>query len=609
MRDVLRKLNGILEKRAKQKLVVASLGSLVVSILDTFAIALVYPLVELATKGDDRSGVLRIVSDAFGNPSERTLLILLTLCVVGLFILKDLGSMAFSWWMTGFIFAERVRTSARLLRHFLTAPYTEVSRRSSAELLRAMDYSVMQVFNFTVSGLMYSVSNAMAIVAVAVALLLASPLPTLVAIAYFGVAALVYLRFVKPHATAAGVEMAEASLAGWRTAFAALGAIKELNIRGSQDHFVDRYESAQLRGAYAGRSSAFLAGLPRYMLEILFIIAVGLVLMMGAITSGGSSPNSLVGLLAIFVAAGFRMLPSVTGLLGSASNIKVGTPSLDLVHEEVVAAARSVRGTDEDGAPLPFTRLLRVQQVGFSYPGGARPVLDAVSIDVPHGTSVAIVGGSGAGKTTLVDLILGLHTPDSGRILVDGVDVADCKRQWQRNIGYVAQDVYVLDGTLAENIAFDQSPEDVDHVLLREVIEHAQLADLVAELPNGIDTYVGENGARLSGGQRQRIGIARALYRRPQLLVFDEATSSLDNETEHRISQTVASLHGVVTVVLVAHRLSSVRHADQIVFIKEGRVEVSGSFEEVRAGSRDFARLVELGSLDPDGRRESAPRP
>ena len=600
MPDVLVKLNGILARRAKQKLALATLGSLLVSILDTVAIALVYPLVNLATQGGgDRSGAVRFVADLLGNPSDRSLLILLTLCVVSLFILKDLGSMAFEWWMIGFVLGERVRTSARILRLFLTAPYTEVSRRSSAELLRAMDYSVMQVFNYTVNGLMYTVTNSIAILAVAVALLLVSPLPTLVAIAYFGVAAVVYLRLVKPRATAAGLEMTEASLAGWRTAFAALGAIKELNLRGTQEHFVRRYEDAQLRGAFAGRYSSFLAGLPRYMLEILFIIAVGLVLLIGVLTSAGGSANSLVGLLAIFVAAGFRMLPSVTGLLGSVSNIKVGAPSLDIVHREVLAASALVPQADDLEPALPLRKVLSVKKVGFTYPGGSRPVLRSVTVDVPHGSSVALVGGSGAGKTTLVDLILGLHTPDSGRILVDGVDIADCKARWQRNIGYVAQDVYVLDGTLAENIAFDQDPDEIDHARLSEVIDHAQLADLVAELPDGINTYVGEKGARLSGGQRQRIGIARALYRQPQLLVFDEATSSLDNETEHRIGRTVAGLHGVVTVVLVAHRLSTVRRSDQIVFIKDGRVEINGSFDEVRAGNREFAHLVQLGSLDP----------
>lgn len=597
--EVLRKVDDIFERRTKQKLIVAALGSLVISILDTVAIALVFPLVNLATGADAESGAVGFVSDLLGEPDTRTLLVVLTAGVVSLFILKDLGSMLFNWWMAGFVFAERVRTSAGILRHFLTSSYTEISGRSSAELLRAMDYSVMQVFNYTVSGLMSTVTNSLAIVAVVVALVIVSPLPTIAAVAYFGLAAVVFLVFVKPKANAAGMEMTDASLAGWRTAFAALGAIKELKVRGTQDHFVERYQAAQLRGAYAGRTSGFLGGLPRYMLEILFIIAIGLVLLIGVLTSTTESPADVVGLLALFVAAGFRILPSVTGLLSSASNIKVGTPSLDIVHREVVAARTSAAAKPaQDEAPLPFEDILRVEEVGFTYPGGGRPVLRSVNFEVPQGSSVALVGGSGAGKTTLVDLLLGLHTPASGRITVDRVDIATCPRRWQRNIGYVAQDVYVLDATLAENIAFDQDPDDIDRALLDRVIEQSQLTDLVAELPEGADTEVGEKGARLSGGQRQRIGIARALYRKPRLLVFDEATSSLDNETEHRISQTVAALHGQVTVVVVAHRLSTVRGADQVVFLKDGRVETVGTFDEVRDRNADFAHLVALGSLD-----------
>lgn len=598
MPDVLAKVDDIFERRTKQKLLVAALGSLVISILDTVAIALVFPLVNLATGSDTKSGAVGLVSDLLGDPDSRTLLVILTAGVVTLFILKDLGSMLFNWWMTGFVFAERVRTSARILRHFLTSPYTEISGRSSAELLRAMDYSVMQVFNYTVSGLMSTVTNSIAIVAVAVALMIVSPLPTLAAVVYFGLAAVVFLLFVKPRAAAAGAEMTEASLAGWRTAFAALGAIKELNVRGTQEHFVGRYQAAQLRGAYAGRTSAFLGGLPRYLLEILFIIAIGLVLLIGVLTSATESPADVVGLLALFVAAGFRILPSVTGLLASASNIKVGTPSLDIVHREVLAARASAGEPRQGEAPLPFREVLRVEEVGFTYPGGSRPVLSSVSFDVPKGSSVALVGGSGAGKTTLVDLLLGLHVPATGRITVDDVDIADDPLRWRHNIGYVAQDVYVLDATLAENIAFDQPADRIDRALLFEVIAQAQLDDLVADLPDGVDTEVGEKGARLSGGQRQRIGIARALYRRPLLLVFDEATSSLDNETEHRIIETIAALHGQVTVLLVAHRLSTVRDADQIVFLKAGRVKATGTFAEVRNADKEFARLVELGSLD-----------
>ncbi len=598
MPGMLRHLSDVFERRAKRNLALATLGSIVVATLDTIAIALVLPLVDLATGADVDSGAVGFISDLLGNPDRRTLAIILAVGVVVLFILKDLGSMAFNWWMMGFIFTERVKTSARVLRHFLTSPWTQVSRRSSAELLRTMDASVMQVFNYTVNGLMFAVSNSIAIVAIVVALVFVAPLPTLAVVVYFGLAAFVYVRLVRPRATAAGVEMAEASVVGWRTALAALGGIKEISLRGTQDHFVRNYQAAALRGAHAGRIASFLGGLPKYILEILFILAVGIVLLFSSISSSDAA-GSAVGILALFVAAGFRVLPSITGLLGNVSSIKVGGKSLEIVHDEILAARRAVVPPEEDGVPLGFRRTLRVEDVTFRYPGSDADVLTAVSLEVPRGTSVAFVGGSGAGKTTLVDVILGLHDPRSGRVTVDGIDIAGRKAGWHANVGYVAQDVYVLDATLAENIAFDKDREDIDEELLAGVIRQAQLDDLVRDLPEGVDTPLGEKGARLSGGQRQRVGIARALYRRPALLVLDEATSALDNETEHHISQTIAGLHGDITVAIVAHRLSTVRHSDQIVFLKDGRVETTGSFDEVCRDNAEFARLVELGSLAP----------
>lgn len=596
VRDLLSRLGDVFDRRIKRRLLLAILGSLIVSVLDTAAIALVLPLVQLATGGADTGGVIAWISGHLGDPDRGTLTIYLTVAVVVLFILKDLGQMAFTWWLTGFVFVERVRTSARLLGHVLTSPFTESSRRSSAELIRVVDGAVMQVFNYTVSGLMTAASNAIAIGAIVVALLLVAPLPTLVVVAYFGVASIIFVTLVKPRAVKAGVVMTEASVAGWRTALAAIGGIKELNLRGSQLHFVERYEAAALLGARSGRTASFLGSLPKYVLEILFIIAVGLILLVGVTTSADGG-GALVGMLALFVAAGFRILPSITGLLASVSNIRVGDKALDIVRDEVLAARDRGPLAAPTGERVPLERELCLEGITFRYPGSEVDVLTDINLRVPRGSMVAFVGGSGAGKTTLIDILLGLHRPASGRVTADGVDIATSRAGWGRGIGYVPQDVFILDATLAENIAFDLEREAIDEAALLRAIGHAQLDDVVAALPDGIDTQLGEKGSRLSGGQRQRIGIARALYTAPQLLVLDEATSALDNETEHRISTTLTSLLGELTIVVVAHRLSTVREADQIVFLSGGRVETTGSFEEVRLASDEFARLVELGSL------------
>ena len=217
-----------------------------------------------------------------------------------------------------------------------------------------------------------------------------------------------------------------------------------------------------------------------------------------------------------------------------------------------------------------------------------------MTLDIRHGQSVALVGTSGAGKSTLVDLLLGLHDPTGGTVTAGGVDIRDNLPAWQRQLAVVPQDVVLLDASLATNIAFEL---DVDPIRLDDVVRRAQLADLIASLPEGLDTQVGERGARLSGGQRQRLGIARALYRQPSVLFLDEATSALDNETERRLTDTIRELQGTMTIVIVAHRLSTVRHCDQLIFMSDGAVASVGTFDQVAATNSEFAHLVDLGSL------------
>jgi ABC-type multidrug transport system, ATPase and permease components len=536
------------------------------------------------------------VSGVLGDPEPETLLRILAGAVVGLFILKDLGSIGYAWWLSGFKVFERVKLQNRMLRHFLTSPYTFVSRRSSSEMIRVISDAVTQVFGTVVFGLMGLVSNIISIIAILVALMIAAPAPTLAVLVYFSLASLAYFTVIKPIAARAGAESARASRDSWGAAFAALGGIKEIKVRNSQTFFVDRFREAALRGAHASRTAEILGGLPRYLLEILFILAVGVFLLLGTDTIGS---GSTLGILSLFVAAGFRVLPSVTGLLGNLSNFRFGAPYLGILHAEVMAA-REIEAVVEAPRPAPPVHPHpRARRRLVPLPRGrAGRRLPCHVHGAPRHLPRPLVGGSGAGKTTLADLILGLHDPGEGRILVDGVDIAGRKSRWQRRLGYVPQDIFFLDATLAENIAFDVDRTQIDDARLARAIHQAQLEELVAELPEGVNTPLGEHGSRLSGGQRQRVGIARALYRQPELLVMDEATAALDNETEHRLTQAITALHGDITVILIAHRLSTVRHCDQLVFLKDGQVEAVGGFEEVRERSPDFAELVRLGSLE-----------
>lgn len=599
LRHLIRRLGALFDKPTKVRFIFAMVVSLILALLDTVAVLLMLPLVDLATGVPPTTGLEIGLKHFFGDPPIKGLVVYVAILTIGLFVLKDIGAMAFNWWSGGFTGRTQVATSVQIMRHYLASPYTEISRRSSAELMRTMNDAVGRVYGNVVNGLMQLAIQGLTMVGIAAALLISAPIPTAALIVYLGIASFLYLKVMKPKARQAGIAAAEASKAGYRAAFEALGGIKETQVRGSEEVFASRYEEASKQSVRPSQVAGFINAAPKYLVEMLFIIAVGVLLVSTVATKEpGSAGGTVVGLLATFVAGGFRALPAVTAVLASLSIFRVGLPYLDLVEAEMkdVAAERAKAPTGP-ATRMPFAREIAVDDVHFSYPGAPRAALDGVSVTLPYGSSLALAGSSGAGKTTLVDTLLGLHSPETGSITVDGRSIDADPRAWQANIGYVPQEVFILDATLAENIAFDETHDQVDTDRLASAIAHAQLDDVVANLPDGVNTYIGERGSRLSGGQRQRVGIARALYRNPTMLVLDEATSALDNETEHRITQAINGLRGTVTVVIVAHRLSTARHADQLAFMADGKIVTTGTFEEVRDQNADFARLVELGTL------------
>jgi ABC-type multidrug transport system fused ATPase/permease subunit len=409
---------------------------------------------------------------------------------------------------------------------------------------------------------------------------------------------LVFSRLIKRKAAAAGERFHVAVDAMYRSAFHALGGVKEIKVRQRTAHFVDEYEVNRQSFGSAKRVVQFLTDIPRYVLEVVFYVGVALLTVM---VYQGTSSDQVVAELALFVAAGFRVLPSMIRMLSSVSGVRTGRRGLDLVISDLRAFPGADRSPQADEARLPLTEHLRFDHAWFRYPNTEVDVLQDVDFEITAGSYVAIVGPSGTGKSTLVDVLLGLHQLERGRVLVDGVDISENLATWQRSIGMVPQDVYLLDASLRANIAFGETSDEADDDRIREAVSLAQLDGLVEELPEGLATYVGERGVRISGGQRQRIGIARALYRKPSILVLDEATSALDNETERRIIATIEALHGSLTIVVIAHRLSTVRNCDKLVFLDAGSVAALGTFDEVEAENETFASLVRLGRLGGGG--------
>ena len=496
--------------------------------------------------------------------------------------------------MLGFNAKLMVDTSAYIHRYFLYSPYEVFKRRGSANILRSVSEAVNGFFLRTVSGAVAVATEAVSIVAVMAALFVAIPLQALGLGIYFGVIGLIYIRWVKPKLERASSHALEAAQRATGALLQSVGGIEEIKIRHQQEEFVGQMRDANTISAGAIRLSSFAAEAPKYLLEVMFILALG-----GLILA--SISQDVLGTIALLAAAAFRMLPSVTRLLASLATARSGEPYRKLLLEELRQEERQGRPAESSPTTdrLPLTGSLVLKDVVFQFSDAQTPVLDGVNLTIRAGSSTVLVGGSGAGKTTLANVLLGLLPPASGEVRADGVDVFSHLPAWQNGIGFVAQDVFHMQGTFAQNIAFELDPARIDRERLWRAIEQAQLGDVICGLPKGIDTEVGDRTVRLSGGQRQRIGIARALYRQPSFLLLDEATSALDNETEQQITETLRALHGQLTMVVIAHRLSTVRDVDQIVLLEDGRVSATGSFAELYRQSEYFARMVDLGRLDP----------
>lgn len=594
MTGTLRLLLRLLDRPTRWRLVIAAALSGALALLETVAIVTVLPLVQIATGAPLDDGAIGMVWNLLGQPGRGTFGMVLVGVVVGLFILKDVLAMAFVWWQSGFVMDKRVEMSTRLFQGFLREPLAEFRQRNIGEAIRTMTAAVGQVFT-TVSAMITTVSSGLTVTAILVALLVTTPLQALLALLYFSAAALAYLRVVRPRISQVGDDIMEGTKEATIAGLQGLQGFKEVKVRGSARHFIERFTNGLLLNERAAREGNFFSSITKYLLEILFILGVGALL---AVSFLSGAESQAVGSLALFVAAGFRLLPNISSLVGAVNGFRIGRASVLLVEEELRDASERA-GTPASGGSIPMTlsRSLRIEDVHYRYPGAEHEVLRDVDLDIPAGSSVAFVGSSGAGKTTLVDLVLGLLTPTSGSVKSDGKDIAEGIDSWQRICGVVAQDVFIAEDTVRKNILFDVPVEDADDQRLRQAVKMAQLEDVVESLPGGLDGDVGDWGSRLSGGQRQRLGIARALYRSPQLLVLDEATSALDNETERRVTDTVNALHGDMTVIVVAHRLSTVKNVDTVVYMEDGRISGMGSFDELRQNNAGFAHLVQLGDL------------
>lgn len=573
VRSILR----VLTPRQRSAAIVLFGMSLVSMVFEMLSVGLVVPALAFMS-GDGlqhSTGQLAGWMAWLGNPTQRQLILGGLAVLSGMYAVKSAFVVFVHYWQSRFIAALQASLSKRMFAIYLTQPWTFHLGRNSAELNR--NINDIQVFCLACATVLNGVADALVMLGIVGLLLVWEPVGAIVIGGLLAIAAAFFDRLTGKWSRGQGALRHEHAKMSTKLMLQGLGAAKDVKIHGCEREFLDQYAGHSEKLSLTTAHQSFFAQMPRLWYEM---IAVGALSVFAAVlVLQDDSRTSIVPTLGLFAAAAFRLLPSVNRLSGSVQSLRFGAATIANIELEL-ALEQSPLGYVEPPR-LPFRSEIAIEGVSFRYPGAATPSLQEVTFRIDHGTSVGIIGASGAGKSTLVDVILGLLAPTSGRVAVDGFDIQDDLRAWRQGLGYVPQSIYLCDDTIRRNVAFGLPDARIDNAAVNRAIKAAQLDAFVADLPQGLDTVVGERGVRLSGGQRQRIGIARALYRDPAVLVLDEATSALDDATEREVMRAVNALHGVKTLLIVAHRLTTVERCDVVHRLERGRITSTGSFVEV----------------------------
>jgi len=525
--------------------------------------------------------------------------------LVLVFAIKSVYLMQLYRWLFRYIFRKHLTLSRQLLMGYLNAPYTFHLQRNSAELIRITTRTVEDfTFGFLVN-LLLLLGESLIMAAVILLLLLVEPTATLGAVVILALPTALIYRAMQQKLGKAG-RLAEQSLdleIQWTEQ--AIGGIKETLITGRQSFFSDMFDRYVNQFGTAMRSMMFLTTVSRFVIDTLAVTAMVATVII--LLASGRDLLSMLPLLGMFAFGAVRLMPSVGRMTNAGAKLRFYYAATEVMYEELQKSAQDlseqpVQGSkDGQSKPFSFQGSLKLQHVSYSYPGAQRPALNNISLEIPKGHWIALIGPTGAGKTTLADTILGLFLPTSGKILADGYNIHDDLHGWQRRIGYVPQSVYLMDDTVRRNVAFGVPEDEIDDQRVWHALRAAHVEQLIRGLPGELDAMVGERGDRLSGGERQRLGIARALYYDPEVLVVDEATANLDSSTEAAIGETLASLRGEKTIVAIAHRLQLVRNCDCIYLLADGCVRSFGTYSDLLSAEPDFLRYQEISAAPRDG--------
>lgn len=556
------------------------------SVMEAFGIGLLGPFFAIISDPSsiERISLLRNLSIALNVQSDEAFIALICLFIIVVFIVKSILYFSSKFYILHFSHAHRGKIIQTLNRAYLNSEYSYFLGKNSSGIIKNITIETHDFCYKILLSLLYGVSNLFILISLFVLMAWTDLLfLTATLSALFPVALLIYLMKdrLRNWGMASSVAMQEII----KTLNHGLGGFKETRIIGCAPYFESEVEEFTAKYARSASLSASFDMLPRIIIETSLVIFIVSFIAISQFLFQRDS-NLLISSLSVFAVASIRLLPAASQVMGSATNIQNTRHVVDILYNDLTEAQAKNFGYSEQQPrknlkPERIKNKIEIKNLHYRYLADLDPAINGISLEIKRGDSIAFIGKSGAGKTTLVDLILGLLFPQSGDITVDGVSIYDDIRSWQDRVGYIPQSIFLLDDTVARNIAFGLPDHAIDFQKLEMAISAAQLDDLIEQLPMGIHTRVGERGVMLSGGQRQRIGIARALYHERDILVLDEATSALDNDTEEKISKSIKALAGERTLITIAHRLSTVEHCDCVYMIEKGKIIGSGKLVDL----------------------------
>lgn len=591
----LKKIYSLFPKNVRLKFFLLLVFMFLASILELLGIGMI-PVFVMTIAQPDRVLSFPVIGNILSNAgidTVQSLALTGAISLIFIYIFKNVYLTYYRYLKTKFVQNQKIYLQNRIFKAYMTAPYTFYISKNSADLLRNVNGEVGKIVSGTIMPFLEITLNIIMFSFIIVSLFILEPFITLVTILMMGGGGFVFLRITQQRTYDSGLISREARGDMNRMVLQGLGGFKDARVLNREKLFLKQYNTFAETDRDASIYQTIVKSLPKPIIETLMVLGILTITMI--MVFEGRSFEEIIPVLTLFGVAAVKLMPIFSLLIQQVTTMRYSAPSVYAITDDLdLLEVKYKKFRDQilrKASKMTIEKGIDLQSISYKYPNSDDYAVKDIDLNIPKGAVIAFVGASGAGKTTLVDIILGLLTPETGTIKVDGRDIYDNIRGWMKNIGYIQQSNYLFDERIFRNIAFGIPDDDVDDEKLKRALKAAQLEDVVDRLPRGLRTRVGERGVRLSGGQRQRVTIARALYNNPQVLVMDEATSALDNITEKYVIEAIERLRGDRTIIMIAHRLTTVQNCDVIYMMDDGKIVDSGTYDELLEKSSEFRKM------------------